>query len=104
MGQDEVKRSLERRLNLLIARLATIDSELRSPGSKDWQERGTELENQEVLENLSVAERDEISAIQEALERIEKGVYESCSKCGKRIAPQRLEALPFTSVCVSCAP
>jgi DnaK suppressor protein len=103
LDQDEVKRSLEQRLERLIARLATIDSEIRSPGSKDWEERGIESENEEVLESLSVSGRDEISAIQQALDRIEKGTYESCSKCGQQISPQRLEALPFTTVCVSCA-
>lgn len=103
MNYDDVKQSLEERLSTLTARVSRIQSQLRDPGSKDSQERATELENDEVLEGLDEAERREIEAIRCALERVQNQTYGVCSRCGDEIAVKRLEALPYTSVCISCA-
>ena len=103
MDHAELRRSLEQRLEKLTARLAQIDSELRLPGSQDSQDRSAERENQEVLEGLGDSEREEVRAIREALDRIANGTYGSCTECGNPIGAQRLEALPFTSLCISCA-
>jgi len=100
---DEVKRSLEEKLAVLTGRLSKIEANLRNPGSQDWEDRAIEAENEEVLEHLDEAERTEVEAIRAALERIERGTYGICSKCEEEIAPKRLEILPYTTLCVSCA-
>lgn len=38
-----------------------------------------------------------------ALERIDDGEYGICESCGSAIPIARLEALPYTTVCVTCA-
>ena len=38
----------------------------------------------------------------EALERMEKGTYGICRDCGEPIAPARLDAIPWTRVCITC--
>ncbi len=38
-----------------------------------------------------------------AIERIDAGTYGICARCGKPIPKARLEALPYTRVCVKCA-
>ena len=43
-----------------------------------------------------------LQAIDEALERIEKGSYGVCRDCGERIADARLNAIPWTRVCIRC--
>ena len=43
-----------------------------------------------------------LQATEEALFRIEKGVYGICRDCGDPIAPARLEAIPWTRVCIEC--
>lgn len=103
MDLDGVQRSLEARLSQLDSRLAKIESHLRDPGSKDWQERATEVENEEVLEHLAVSERREVDEIRGALARIREGRYAVCAGCGGEIPAARLEALPCTSVCIACA-
>jgi DnaK suppressor protein len=100
---DEVKLSLEARLDRLTGRLSRIDSELRSPGPADAPDRATESENREVLEKLSESERQEVQDIRQALGRIRTGTYTVCSGCGHEISAGRLEALPYTSLCVKCA-
>lgn len=40
--------------------------------------------------------------VEDALQRIEKGQYGICDKCGQPIPNERLEAIPFTTMCVKC--
>lgn len=103
MDLETVKQSLEDRLSKLTARVSKIESDLRKPGSNDWQDRATERQNEEVLEHLSAAERAEIEDIRAALIRIREGTYTLCMKCGGAITSKRLEALPYTNSCIACA-
>ena len=43
-----------------------------------------------------------LTAIDAALERIEAGTYGTCKSCGQSIAPERLEAYPWASLCIDC--
>lgn len=38
-----------------------------------------------------------------SLTKIQKGTYGKCESCGKHIEPERLEALPTATLCVSCS-
>ncbi|MHB8158326.1 MAG: TraR/DksA C4-type zinc finger protein [Desulfocucumaceae bacterium] len=42
------------------------------------------------------------SAIDDALYKIEKGTYGKCDLCGKDISLDRLEAIPYTTLCLDC--
>ncbi|MFH1858453.1 MAG: TraR/DksA C4-type zinc finger protein [Candidatus Omnitrophota bacterium] len=52
--------------------------------------------------NLASAEQRVLYEIDEALKRIDEGTYGDCLFCGKKINPQRLKAVPHTSLCISC--
>lgn len=43
-----------------------------------------------------------LDGIERALERIEHGRYGWCTSCGQLIEKGRLEAIPFTQLCISC--
>jgi DnaK suppressor protein len=43
-----------------------------------------------------------LSAIDEALKRIEEGTFGTCARCGKPIAEARLEAMPYATKCIDC--
>src|SRR5712691_9801923 len=60
--------------------------------------------NNEVHIQLKLKQTDAkiLQAIEEALYRMEKGTYGICRDCGDAIAPARLEAIPWTRVCISC--
>ena len=60
--------------------------------------------NNEVHIQLRLRQTDAkiLTAIEEALARIEKGSYGTCRDCGEPIAPARLNAIPWTRVCISC--
>jgi DnaK suppressor protein len=60
--------------------------------------------NNEVHIQLKLKQTDAkiLQAIEEALQRIEHGTYGVCRDCGGAIAPARLEAIPWTRVCITC--
>ncbi|MEL7658338.1 MAG: TraR/DksA C4-type zinc finger protein, partial [Bacillota bacterium] len=43
-----------------------------------------------------------IKAIDNALASIEKGIYGRCEACGGEIPVERLESLPYTTLCIKC--
>lgn len=46
--------------------------------------------------------RQELEAIEEALNRLEGGTYGLCEVCGQPIEPRRLEIMPETPLCRGC--
>jgi DnaK suppressor protein len=60
--------------------------------------------NNEVHIQLKLKQTDAkiLQAIEEALFRMEKGTYGTCRDCGEPIAPARLNAIPWTRVCITC--
>lgn len=64
---------------------------------------GTDAFEQEFTLGLLQNERDVAGRIDAALERIAKGTFGRCEECGEAIPRQRLNALPYTPHCVSCA-
>jgi len=60
--------------------------------------------NNEVHIQLKLKQTDAkiLQAIEEALYRIEKGTYGASRECGEMIAEPRLNAIPWTRVCISC--
>lgn len=59
----------------------------------------------EMEKELSILEntRDILAKVEEALTRIDEGTYGTCDVCGEAIPVARLEALPYTRMCVTCA-
>ena len=58
-----------------------------------------ELEKRLALENRV---RQEMSGIEHALEKFEKGTYGLCENCGQPIDPERLEVRPQAALCMNC--
>ncbi|MDD4989827.1 MAG: TraR/DksA family transcriptional regulator [Candidatus Pacebacteria bacterium] len=72
-------------------------------------DKGTSLEEEadEVEEfgmrlALEKSMEDQLKAIDLALEKIKKGTYGVCDKCGKEIPQGRLKAYPQASYCQRC--
>ena len=99
----ELKSQLEQRLIALEARVANLESDLRTAHSQDWEERASEISGDEVLEGLESSAMDEITQIRSVLKRIDDDSYGDCGGCGKEIGAKRLAALPFAVLCIHCA-
>lgn len=97
------KAQLLDRLAALTVRIGVVDAELLSHDDKDWSERATQRESDEVLEHIGLGAQEEIRAIKAALARIETGDYGTCQRCGAPVGAARLDLLPFTPFCKDCA-
>jgi len=51
---------------------------------------------------LGDRDREKLSEIEDALDRIKDNTYGDCEECEEPITENRLRALPFTRVCVEC--
>ncbi len=77
--------------------------------SIDYSTRQGDLADQadgtnEVHIQLKVKQTDAkiLQAIEEALRRMDQGTYGVCRDCGEAIAAARLNAIPWTRVCITC--
>ncbi len=68
----------------------------------DTYDLASEERDREISFILTDRERGKVQAVQEAIERIDDGTYGICESCESEIAEGRLEALPFTRLCVNC--
>lgn len=70
------------------------DEHLADSGTATFErERDLSLEN-----NIS----DLITRIDLALDKIAKGTYGVCDRCGGAIDPARLKAVPYATLCITC--
>jgi DnaK suppressor protein len=68
----------------------------------DTYDIASDARDREINLILNDREREKLQAIDEALSRVDDGTYGICESCESEIAEARLQALPFTRVCVSC--
>jgi len=61
-------------------------------------------DDNEIHVNLKLLQTDAklLRAIEAAIERIDNGAYGVCTSCGEDISLARLNAVPWTSVCIVC--
>jgi RNA polymerase-binding transcription factor DksA len=64
---------------------------------------GSDAYEQEVSVSLLQNQDQTLQEIAAALTRLEQGTYGRCEECGKDISKERLQAVPYTRLCVTCA-
>jgi DnaK suppressor protein len=74
-----------------------------SSASPDMADLARELAEQEVAVGLLGTASGTFEQIEAALDRIDDGSYGFCAECGAGIPPERLEAIPYATLCVGCA-
>jgi DnaK suppressor protein len=52
---------------------------------------------------LATELRNALQDVERALRKLDEGTYGRCERCGKPIAPARLEAKPAVKTCIECA-
>ena len=68
----------------------------------DTYDLASDARDREISHILTDRDRGKLEAIDEALSRVDDGSYGLCEDCGAEIAEGRLQALPFTRLCVTC--
>jgi DnaK suppressor protein len=88
---------------LRLDRIAVNVKHSDEPLEKDFAEQATQHENDEVLDYLGNSAKTEIVLIKKAIARIDSGQYGICEVCDEPIKKERLEAVPYTTLCIKCA-
>lgn len=57
----------------------------------------------EMVERLSMREKESFTKLNNALQRIEEGSFGLCEECEEPIGEKRLQAVPYCTTCISCA-
>lgn len=58
--------------------------------------------NREIDYTLEENSEHVLGSIDDALGRIEEGTFGTCVRCGRPIAEERLEAIPYATRCIDC--
>ncbi len=106
-----VRKQLEKELSTAIARLQQLgltprdDEQSSRPDSQSVSDIGDVAQVSERRE-LEFETRDRlaerINRLSAALQRLDEGSYGICERCGQRIHPARLRALPEAPLCRDC--
>lgn len=103
---EEQKKSLETELEAF----AKEDKDLKNNWNANYpnRENGSmeeEADEAQEYDNLLSLEHSlelKLQDVNSALEKIRKGNYGVCEKCGKKLDIKRLEACPEAKICIKC--
>lgn len=98
-----IKNNLIDKRDELEERISGIKKDFKKGRSPDSEDRATESENDEVLNELKDEAENELVLVQLSLQRLNDGSYGICTECESEISPQRLSILPHTKTCIACA-
>lgn len=76
------------------------DPGVREPS--DLADEARRVSEDEVTERLRQTDSRLLRAIEEALGRIKRGTFGVCASCGRPIGRTRLQAVPWTRLCLEC--
>ncbi len=106
------KRQLQKYRNQLLQIRKDILHEIRqdlqeerdaeAPEGRDTYDVASDERDREINLLLGDRGRKKLLLVDDALARVETGEYGICDECGEEISPGRLEAMPFSHLCVTC--
>jgi RNA polymerase-binding transcription factor len=94
---EDRRRDIQDRLRSLRETLPAQVAEV-----KDAEEQSVQDFAQDVELALMEMKSETLAQIDEAIRRLEAGVYGVCAHCGRDVAEARLKALPFATLCLEC--
>jgi DnaK suppressor protein len=103
-----IRAALEERRTQLETELAVLTKVTRDPSATiGFGKRVGEGTNEAISRIERVAQADSLAAtledVDRALQKLDDGTYGVCDRCGALIPEERLEARPWTSLCIACA-
>ena len=85
-----------------IGRRSKATTEVGAQAIGDILDSVSEERTRELDMILTDREKRKLHQIDDALDRIEDGIYGQCDECGVKIPRARLKVLPFAKFCVEC--
>ena len=85
--------------------VAELGEAIQAPGQMTYgSQAAAATQVFEQQRDLALRDRSiqQLELVDAALARLEAGTFGTCLRCGKPIAPARLEALPWAAHCIEC--
>jgi len=100
-----LKQKLYRRRQEIFDSRGNLETARRELGRPEveFEENAEKASLSLPMDHLADQEKQEIEAIDGALRRIDVGSHDVCTICGRDISFDRLNALPWTTMCNACA-
>jgi DnaK suppressor protein len=95
-------KSLLARRDHLRKKLTEELANLHSNGAGDSADVAFETGTDEMASQLAEFDARELTQIERALARLKQGTYGLCEACQKKIPVGRLNALPYSTLCIEC--
>ena len=107
MQLEKVQILLEARRRQLADELAELTKPPEAGSNVSFGKRIGEGTTEAVERISSTAAARSIAAalaeVDRGLEKVDEGTYGLCDECGQPISPERLEAMPSATLCVTCS-
>lgn len=100
---ETVLRELEAELQVLLASEDPTSESITPDKAIGRLTRMEAIQAQSMSAEGRRRQEKRLAAVRRALERIEKGTYGRCVRCGEEIVRGRLEIMPESAFCVKCA-
>ena len=87
-------------------RIADIEDHIQNPQddlNEHWEDQAIAYRQNDMRKNLMVEAQQSLGFVDHALSRIESGSYGECEVCAEPIEAQRLQALPYATLCMQHA-
>ena len=108
-GHKHIQEHLENERKRLVTELEQVQtsassSEERREGSPFGKREEEATETLELEKRLTIENRirQDLAAVEHALDKFTKGKFGLCENCGQPIPAERLEALPQAKYCMNC--
>jgi DnaK suppressor protein len=98
----EVLEGLQAELQARIRKTQADTTETEDSDAPDLGDRALKTMNRDLLNSVTMGERDMLRRMEDALKRIDAGEYGQCTHCGSAVQSGRLEAIPWAKHCVDC--
>ena len=103
---DNEKQNLLKLKDEYESRIDKIEDHIQNPQddlNEHWEDQAISYRQNDMRKNLMGEARQSLIYVENALSRIENGTYGECEVCGEQIEEQRLEALPYATLCMEHA-
>jgi RNA polymerase-binding protein DksA len=109
---DTFRTSLRTERLRVLGNIEALTAEFSTSLSDESEENGLEshIADQGTMtflreRDISIEDAEErlLMDIDSAIARVDAGTFGTCTQCGAEIDTERLEALPWAALCISCA-
>src|SRR5262245_18474248 len=90
---------LRKRLGMQLEDLAHVKH---SSASGDAADAAFDSSGEEIASTLAELEAKELAQVERALRQLKVGTYGKCEACAAKIPVARLNALPYSTLCIKC--